>query len=465
MIEIKYFKEDEMKKFSCFLLVCFTVFLMAAGLAWAGGQKEKEAAPDKAEKIELVYWHHEAPAHRVAAFQKVGDLFEKEFPNVLIKQEVVMWGDAWIKSLSALEAGTLPAFQFSIPDLTLTMYKAGALAPVTALVEEIDRQYTIFPNQKNMFMHEGEYWGLPVFTMVMLMTYRPSFLEEFVGTTVPPDTWEEALEYSRKITVNSEEEVYGIGIGGAKNLMTDEQAYIFMASAGARFFDEKGNVIFDNPKTKEALKLYNDIIQYAPPDAEAWSSGEIELNIAAGTLAMSPYFPSVQKRFHEEFDSDDYAAAHIPYFKGRSERGTITYPNEVHIYKQTLEDSVKLNAAKDFIRFMMRPEVNAMLTSGQEPGGFFPTTDVAARAPEYWDNPIVKRFKNIHTVAMEALNEYATLYGFEYGKWVNIGIGDITGADVLADTVNKIVSGQMSVDKAVAWGQTEMEKYSAPVGN
>ena len=77
----------------------------------------------------------------------------------------------------------------------------------------------------------------------------------------------------------------------------------------------------------------------------------------------------------------------------------------------------------------------------------------------------MKRFKNIHTVAMEALNEYATLYGFEYGKWVNIGIGDITGADVLADTVNKIVSGQMSVDKAVAWGQTEMEKYSAPVGN
>ncbi len=456
-----------MKKRVTVLLVAALVLWCAGGLLWAGAQKEEpakgvEPAAAKAQKVELVYWHHEAPAHRVAAFQKVGDLFQKEYPNVSVKQEVVMWGDAWVKSLSALEAATLPAFQFSIPDLTLTMYKAGALAPVTDLVKEIDSKYRLFPNQKNMFLHEGEYWGLPVFTMVMLMTYRPSFIEEFVGAKTPPGTWEETLEYAKKITEASGEEVYGIGIGGAKNLMTDEQAYIFMASAGARFFDEKGRVIFDNPNTKQALTMYNDLIQYAPPGAEAWSWGEIELNIAAGTLAMSPYFPAVQKRFHEEFDSDDYAAAHIPTFAGRSERGTITYPNEIHIYKQTLKDSGKLNAVKDFVRFIMRPNVNAMLTSGQEPGGFFPTTDAAAKAPEYWNNPIVKRFENIHKVAFEALAQYATLYGFEYGKWVNIGIGDITGADVLAETVNKIVSGQMSVDEAAAWGQSAMEKYSIP---
>lgn len=446
-------------------LVLVLAFVVAGGLAWAGGQKETKEAPKPAEaKVQITFWHHEAPAHRVAAFQKVIDSFQRENPSISLNQEVVMWGDAWVKSLSALEAKTLPEFQFSIPDLTLTMYKSGALAPVSDLVREIDGKYTIFPNQKNMFLHEGEYWGLPIFTMVMLMTYRPSFLEEFLGTKEPPKTWEDTLQYARKITEASGGEVYGIGIGGAKNLMTDEQAYVFMASAGARFFDEKGNIIFNNPKTKQALSMYNQLIKYAPPGAEAWSWGEIELNIAAGTLAMSPYFPAVQKRFHEEFNSDDYAAAHIPYFKGSSQRGTITYPNEVHIYKQTVSDPKKLEAVKQVVRYMMRPEINAILTSGQEPGGFFPTTAAAAKAREYWENPIVKRFKGIHDVALEALDQYATLYGFEYGKWVNIGIGDITGADVLAATVNKIVSGQMSVDQAVAWGAKEMEKYSLPVG-
>jgi len=414
--------------------------------------------------LEITFWHHEAPAHRVAAFQKVIDLFMKEYPNINLKQEVVMWGDAWVKSLAAVEAKTLPDFQFSIPDLTLTMFKADSLAPVTDLVKEIDEKYQIFPNQKNMYFHNDEYWGLPIMTMVMLLTYRPSFLEEYVGTTEPPKTWDEVLDYAKKITENSEEEVYGIGIGGAKNLMTDEQAYIFMASTGARFFDEKGNITFNSPETIEALKLYNELIKFAPPGAEAWSWGEIELNIAAGTLAMSPYFPSVQKRFHEEFDSDDYDAAHIPFYKDRTKRGTITYPNEIHLYKDTLEKPGHKEAVYDFVRFMMRPDINAILTSGQEPGGFFPTTVSASQAKEYWDDPIVKRFENIHKVAMEALNDYASLYGFEYGKWVNTGIGDITGADVLADTVNKVVSGQMSPEEAAAYGAELMTKYSSPVG-
>ena len=73
-----------------------------------------------------------------------------------------MWGNAWVKSLSALEAGTLPEFQFSIPDLLLTMFKADALVPVTDLVNEMDPKYKFFPVQKDMYSHDGEYWGLPV---------------------------------------------------------------------------------------------------------------------------------------------------------------------------------------------------------------------------------------------------------------------------------------------------------------
>ncbi|MCX6090664.1 MAG: sugar ABC transporter substrate-binding protein [Atribacterota bacterium] len=440
-----------MKKLLLSTLIVLACLVVLGSLSWAQNKP-----------LDITFWHHEAPAHRVAAFQKVIDLFMKENPDINLKQEVVMWGDAWVKTLAALEANTLPDFQFSIPDLTLTMYKAGAIAPLTDLVKEMDEKYQIFPNQKNMYFYKNEYWGLPIMTMVMLMTYRPSVLEKYVGTKEPPQTWDDVINYAKKITEGSKEEIYGIGIGGAKNLMTDEQAYIFMASVGARFFDEKGNLTFNSPQTVEALKLYKDLFQYAPPGAEAWSWGEIELNIAAGTLAMSPYFPAVQKRFHEEFNSGDYDAANMPFYKDRKERGTITYPNEVHIYKKTLEKPGHKEAVYKFVRFMMRPEINAILTSGQEPGGFFPTTVAASQAKEYWDNPIVKRFENIHKVAIEALQNYASLYGFEYGKWVNIGMGDISGADILSETVNKVVSGQMTPEEAAKYGEEQMKKYSLP---
>jgi len=411
------------------------------------------------ETVELTYWHHEAPAHRVAAHQQVIELFEKEYPNIKIHQEVVMWGDAWPKTLAAIEAGNPPDFQYSIPDLLLTVYRANAIVPITDIVKEMDKKYHFFPGQIAPYHYKDEYWGVPIWTMVFLLTYRPSYFEEYVGTTEPPKTWEEFLDYAEKLT--HAPDLYGIGLGGAKNLMVDEQAYCIMTTLGAKFFDEKGNIIFDSPKTIRALKFYKELFQYTPPGADAWSWGEMELNIAAGTVAMAPYFPSVQKRFHEELDSSDYAGAHMPY-PPDGKPGTITYPNEVHVYRQTVAKG-HLPAVEKYIKFVLRPEINYILTAVQEPGGFYPTTEAASKAPEFWKDPVISRFKKTNEIAMKAL-EYATLYGFEYGRWVNLGIGDITGADVLADVVHRIVTGQMSVEEAVKWGAKQMEKYSEPVG-
>ena len=126
-----------MKKMLTLVLALLLSLVVATEFVSAGGQSGAEEEPKPAEKkIEITFWHHEAPAHRVAAFQDVIDSFQREYPNISLAQEVVMWGDAWVKSLSALEANVLPAFQFSIPDLTLTMYKAGALAPISDLTTQ-----------------------------------------------------------------------------------------------------------------------------------------------------------------------------------------------------------------------------------------------------------------------------------------------------------------------------------------
>ena len=411
------------------------------------------------EVVELTFWHHEAPAHRVAAFQEVIDLFEKEYPNIKVEQEVVMWGDAWIKTMAAIQAGDGPDFQFGLPDFLLSSYLLNALIPVTDIVKELDNKYDFIDSMIAPYFNKGEYWGVPIWTMVFLLTYRPSLLEKYVGTTEPPKNWKEYLEYAKLLT-DSENDVYGVALGGAINLMTTEQAYAFMTNTGAKFFDEEGNVIFNSPETIQAMKMYRDLFQYNPPGAEAWSWGEIELNIMAGKIAMSTYFPSVQKRFDMELNSDDYAGAQQPY-PADGQPGTITYPNEIHIYKWTKDKPGHLEATYDFIRFIMRPEINSILTTA-EPGGFYPTTKAAMEAPEFWANPIVSRYKEMNKTAVDAL-DYASLFGFEYGHWVNLGIGDITGANILAEVVNKIVAGGMTVEDAVEWGQNEMEKYSVPV--
>jgi len=281
--------------------------------------------------------------------------------------------------------------------------------------------------------------------------YRHSHLEKYVGTTEPPKTWDELLEYSKKYT--DPPDVYGINLSGAKGLMTSEIAYVFLTNLGEKFFGEEGNMIFNSPETIKALKMYKELFQYAPVGAEAWSWGEMEMNIVSGTIAIVPYFTGLQKRFHEELDSNDYAGAHMPYPED-GQSGTITYPNEIHVFKQA-EERGHLDAVKKFIRFIVRPEINYILTAVQEPVIFYPTTKAAVKAPKFWANPIIFRYKQTNVVAFEAL-EYATLYGFEYGRWVNLGIGDITAGGVLAEVVHKIVTGEMSVEEAVEWSHKKM---------
>ena len=420
---------------------------------------EEEAPAEEENIIELKFWHHEAPAHRVAAFQKIIDLFEQEYPNVKVEQEVVMWEDAWTKTIAAVESGDGPDFQFSSPELVITNYLLDSILPLTDIATELDQEYEFIGSQEQIYSYDNELWGVNVFTMVFLLTYVPSLLEEYVGTTDPPKDWDEYLEYAEMMT-DPENDVYGVALSGAVNLLTAEQVYPFMAAVNSRFFDDDGNVIFNSPETIRALNMYKDLYQFNPPGASSWSWGEIELNIEAKKAGMSTYFPSVQRRFALELDSDDYAGVDQPY-PADGKPGTLTYPNEIHVYKWTKDKPGHLEATYNFIRFIMRPEINAILTTS-EPGGFYPTTKAAMEAPEFWNDPVVSRFEEMNKAAVNAL-EYATLFGFESGRWVNMGIGDIIGADVLSQVVNKIVTNEMTVEQAAAWGQTEMEKYSIPV--
>lgn len=138
------------------------------------------------DEIEIVFWHHEAPAYRVAAFQKVIDAFHKEYPNITVRQEVVPWGEAWPRTTAAIRAGTTPDFQFDTPDLNIYAYELAGIIPVTELVEKLNERYGLLESQVRIYKHHDEIWGVPIWTMPMALIYRPSMLEE--AGLLPPRT-------------------------------------------------------------------------------------------------------------------------------------------------------------------------------------------------------------------------------------------------------------------------------------
>ena len=417
--------------------------------------------PPPVKPIELVYWHHEAPSHRVAAHQKIIDLFYKE-TGIKVRQEVVLWGEAWTKTIAAIRAGTTPDFELSIPDLTLAAYRAGGIVPVDDIVRSIDEKYRIFDNVKMTSYWAGHYWSVPVWEMTWTWLYRPSYYKKYLGTEEPPKTWDDVIEYARKLTVDVDNDgkidIYGIGQTGAKNLATQEFAWNIMTTFGASVFDDEGKVVFNSPETIEALTYYKRLWDYTPPGAIEWSWGEIELAFAAGTVAQMPYFPAIQKRFYEKTDPaerKDLAAAMMPTNK---EKANLHYPNDAIIFKKTAEDPDRLEAVARFLEFLHRPDIAAILSAEQEPGAFYPCNE-AAIAPDapFWKDPIISFYLDVNKIAIESI-KVGTLYGFGPKGLQNEKMGEVSGALILAEVINRIVSGAMDIKDAVKWGHDEIVK-------
>lgn len=437
-----------MFKFKYIFLIILIVSLLASGIVMAE------------EVTEVTFWHHEAPAHRVKAIEEVINLFEEQNPGVDIKQEVVSWGNAYSKTLSAIRSNTVPDFQFDLPELNIVSYQAGGILPVTDLVKELNKKHDILDSQMAPYNYDGEYWGVPVWTMPFVLTYRPSYLEKYVGTTEPPTTWEEVLEYAEKMTVDKDGDgkidIYGIGITASDSLLTQEMIWSVMSSFGTNVFDENGNVAFDSPETVKALEMYKKLYEYAPPSASSWSWGEFEMNLAAGNIAMAPYFASIQRRLYES-DDFDFAAVLMPEPAAGGRGTTISYPNGIQIFKATKERGTYDTVVK-FIKFLMQPEILARFTAGQEPGGFVPVTEDAVNVSEYWEGPIVSAFEEVNKVTIDAAKK-SNVYGFEHGKAVNLGIGKISGANLFAKIVQKALIEDMTPEEAIEWGEKEMQRY------
>jgi len=413
------------------------------------------------EEVELTFWHHEAPSHRVKAIQEVINKFEDEYPNIDIKQQVVSWGDAWSKTLSATKAGTTPDFQLDIPDFNVFASNIDSILPVDDVVQDIDEQYNYFNNVIKMYKHGGHYWGVPINTMIFNWIYRPNYLREYVGTDQPPETWEEVVEYAEKLTVDKDgdgtPDIYGVGLVASKSLATQEFFWSILTTYGGHIYDEEGNVDFDTPETIKALETYKELWQYAPPAATGWIWGEAEMNFAAGKIAMMPYFPSVQKRLYDA-DDMDLGSSPMPTPAEGGQQATLIYPNGIMIHK-TAEERGVVDEVKKFIKFVMRPENNALLTAGMEPGGFYPCTEAARDSGSFWQNDYVKAFPRVNDVALQEVQN-GTLYGFTHEEVVNKGIGDVVGANILAEVVQRVIVQDQSVESAVEWAQKQIEEVS-----
>jgi len=109
------------------LLVCLALVLAMTSFAWG------------AEKKVVRIWHTETEPQSVAGFQQIINDFEKQNPDISVKQEAMAWGDLEAKLTAALAAGAPPDASHGQAVTCASFYAKGLLREQEDIAESIGR--------------------------------------------------------------------------------------------------------------------------------------------------------------------------------------------------------------------------------------------------------------------------------------------------------------------------------------
>lgn len=402
-----------------------------------------EAAP-----VEIKLWHMEQPPQRVARVQQLIDEFNKANPDIVVKQEPQNWGEVYAKAPAAIAAGNAPDILFAIPDFTTVIKSLGALTSVKDFTDKLDAEHHFIPATLRPYQYDGGVWAVPLYNMAISLWYRKSVFEK--AGLAAPKTWSEWKKVAESL---SKQGMYGAGLPANKHLYTDQTVYALMVNnASADLFNDDGTLRFNNAKTVEAYAFYNDLFKTSAPDATNWTWGEAEACFDSNKCGTVMQFTVISTYNAQGGEPSDLGVTAIPHADDQANSNTISYSNAAMILAK---DPAKRQAAEKFISFILEPQ-NYGRFLNMEPGLFLPATEDGAKADSFWNDPLAVKYKS-QIETMIANSQRGMLFGFTKDK-VFPSIGAISAQNILAGTLQKIITSGASPADAVAAGQGEMEQ-------
>ncbi|WP_053218164.1 ABC transporter substrate-binding protein [Virgibacillus senegalensis] len=405
------------------------------------------SSSDDSGVTEITLWHMEEPPHRVEGFNKVINKFNSEQSDIEIKPQVQSWDDAYSKFPAAIQAGNGPDLLFTLPDYTTLIQDLGVVQPVDEIVESLDEEYDFIDSSLAPYQYDDHTWAVPIFGMVQALWYREDFFKE--ANLEAPQTWEDLTQAAETLNKDG---VNGIALPASKSLATDQVLYSFLITAGAKdIIDENNNVDFNKPETVKAFKKYEELLQYSPNDSNTYTWGEPQAQFNSGKVAMAIEKGQYLAPFEDESGqpAEDLGVVPMPVAEG-GEEGSIYYSNGIMILT---EDEEKQQAVEEFFAYLYKPENYAEFINA-EPGLFLPVTEVASQSDEYWNNPVISKYEQQVQTLID-VSENGALFGFTDG--VSSEIGQISGPNLLAQTLQQMTTNGMSAEEAVEWGQEQMK--------
>lgn len=226
----------------------------------------------------------------VALHKKIIEEYEVDHPDVDVDLVLIPHGNEMTRRLMTSMAVGADAGMTLIEESTIPEFvKAGWLLPLDDVVEKIGRDDL---KPQSILEYQGHVYALGYSGGTNSSLWvRKDMLEE--AGLEPPKTYDELLAAAKALTKDTNGDgtidVYGIGLPGGTGLATTSRFAAFLYQNCGDWYDDDGNVVFDQPQVREAIEKYVELMKYSPPDAASWNWGEGIDAYLAGKIAMHPY--------------------------------------------------------------------------------------------------------------------------------------------------------------------------------
>ncbi|WP_414163553.1 ABC transporter substrate-binding protein [Superficieibacter sp. BNK-5] len=397
-------------------------------------------------KVAIEFMHSSVEQERQAVITKLIERFEKENPDITVKQ-VPVEEDAYnTKIITLARSGSLPEVIETSHDYAKVMDKEQlidrkAIGEAIAAVGE-DQFYDGV--LRIVRTEDGTAWtGVPISAWLQGVWYRKDVLAK--AGIAEPHNWQELLSAAQKLSDPAQKK-YGIALPTAEGVMTEQAFSQFALSNQANVFDASGNITLNTPEMAQSLAFYRDLAATTMPGSN--DVMEIKDAFMNGSAPMAMYSTYIIPAIFKEGEPANLGFM-VPTEKSAAVYGTIT---SLTISNGQTEDETA--AAEKFVAFMEKAD-NAADWVMMSPGAAFPATKTIVNTPQWKDNEVIKAFGSLPN---ELIAQYPHMQVFgAVGDKNFTRMGDVTGSGVVSSLVHNVTVGQKDLQQTLTESQAKLD--------
>ena len=416
--------------------------VLALTLGACGGGRAKDD-----EKTTIEFMHSSVEQDRLKVIDKLVADFEKENPDIKVKQMPVEEDAYNTKVVTLARSNKLPGVIEVSQDFAKVMDKDELIdqKAVGSVMKNVGEDNYYDGAKKLVRTEDGSgYIAAPISGWVQGIWYNKKTLSD-AGFS-EPTTWDSVLEIAKHFN-DAGNKKYGIAMPTADSTMTEQAFSQFALSNNANVLDDKGKVTINTPEMKQALDYYKELSQYTMPGSNDVT--EIKDAFMNGSTPMAIYSTYILPSVFEEGKSEDIGFA-IPTNKQEAVYGTVS-----GLTISAGLDKEQKAASEKFVEYLSEAK-NMEKWVLMSPGGAQPVNKKVVDSSSYQSNEVISAFGELPKEIASSFDK-VQVFGLVGDKNFT-KMGDITSSGAISKAVNGVTVGKEDPEKALKTAQESIEE-------